>query len=279
MILILTLCWVTPIIPYRLSFEDKRNIELWVCFLDTAVDILFLADSLMNFFIPIPLEYDTTFIFDRKKVAMRYMKSKFIFDIFACNPVAIFKYTSKYHEGFSDAMNTITFNYKYVPRVYVIFLGFKLIRLYGYETYYFKLLRRLGNGLILTKIIMTVTRLFIILHLIACLWASSSKMDTGSAINWEVVDHLQDEANSIKYITSLYWAVVTAMTIGYGDITPSNSYETFYCCSCFIVGVAAFSYALSSLSNNIMELTKTQSKKEDRLMFLKVLEMEHSMPR
>lgn len=93
------------------------------------------------------------------------------------------------------------------------------------------------------------------MHLIACFWASSSKIEVGSYTNWTKVIDIDDDPSSIIYITSLYWVVVTTMTIGYGDITPTDTYETLLCLLCFIVGAACFSYALSSISNNIMELT------------------------
>ena len=33
-----------------------------------------------------------------------------------------------------------------------------------------------------------------------------------------------------SYVTSLYWAMTTLATIGYGDIVPKNRYEKIYAC-------------------------------------------------
>lgn len=51
-----------------------------------------------------------------------------------------------------------------------------------------------------------------------------------------------------QYTTSYYFATVTTMTVGYGDILPVNYWEKMFVCCIFIIGVALFSYTLSTLS-------------------------------
>ena len=52
-----------------------------------------------------------------------------------------------------------------------------------------------------------------------------------------------------KYITAVYWAIVTCATVGYGDIVPQNMFEKMMCICTLIFGVAFFSYLLSALAN------------------------------
>jgi hypothetical protein len=157
-------------------------------------------------------------------------------------------------------------------------LSFKLYRIRHFAKYLYYWLRRLGTNLIVTSIILTISELVLILHLMACFWIAASEMDTGTNVNWITVGGIQDESNMYKYLTALYWAVVTAMTIGYGDIIPTNLVETSFCSLCFIIGVSYFSYALSSFSNSIQDLMTSKSKKRDMKEVLKNLEYEYMMP-
>ena len=43
---------------------------------------------------------------------------------------------------------------------------------------------------------------------------------------------------TIKYLYSMYWACVTMMTVGYGDIAPQNEVEMIVCMIAVVLGCA-----------------------------------------
>ena len=60
-------------------------------------------------------------------------------------------------------------------------------------------------------------------------------------------------------LNTLYFSVVTLTTVGYGDILPTNNFELFWAMIIIIFGVAYFSYILSNLASQFMEISKTNA--------------------
>lgn len=58
----------------------------------------------------------------------------------------------------------------------------------------------------------------------------------------------------IKYIYSLYWAVSTIVTVGYGDITPRNEYEVVVTIFIELLGSALFGYLINVIGATMSEL-------------------------
>ena len=57
-----------------------------------------------------------------------------------------------------------------------------------------------------------------------------------------------DEAEwDIRYINSLYWAVVTMNTVGYGDISPATYVERLCGIFFLLIACGVFSFTLSSI--------------------------------
>eukprot|EP00281_Chroomonas_sp_CCMP1168_P023902 CAMPEP_0206224718 /NCGR_PEP_ID=MMETSP0047_2-20121206/7173_1 /ASSEMBLY_ACC=CAM_ASM_000192 /TAXON_ID=195065 /ORGANISM="Chroomonas mesostigmatica_cf, Strain CCMP1168" /LENGTH=885 /DNA_ID=CAMNT_0053647689 /DNA_START=105 /DNA_END=2759 /DNA_ORIENTATION=+ len=52
-----------------------------------------------------------------------------------------------------------------------------------------------------------------------------------------------------QYIVSLYWAVATMTTVGYGDVVPFTSTEYSYCILVKIIGGIMFSYIVGNMAN------------------------------
>lgn len=61
----------------------------------------------------------------------------------------------------------------------------------------------------------------------------------------------QDLGMKDMYLTSLYFTVTTITTVGYGDISGTNSLERLICCFLMIMGVLFFSVSSGTLTSII----------------------------
>lgn len=60
---------------------------------------------------------------------------------------------------------------------------------------------------------------------------------------------IQDEDASYQYLVSVYWALQTLTTVGYGDITPRSVYEKIAGLIWMIIGVGFYSFTIGNLAS------------------------------
>ena len=111
-------------------------------------------------------------------------------------------------------------------------------------------------------------------HTISCLWIflGVHNMDHNPPrTNWIN----QFEANIGQtvsiYTISLYWTITTITTVGYGDISATNTAERIVACIIMVIGVIAFSFSTGSLSSIIQNQDSKQAAYRQKLTVLKEL--------
>ena len=87
--------------------------------------------------------------------------------------------------------------------------------------------------------------MLVVCHWVACLWYACADfgISVGASDNWRdadesdetlAIDH--DHLGGSGYLRSIYWAIVGMSTVGYGDIIPTNSYETTFAALVILFG-------------------------------------------
>ena len=64
-------------------------------------------------------------------------------------------------------------------------------------------------------------------HIMGCFWYYSAKVYSFAPNTWVYENQLLDETNWMLYLISIYWAVSTISTVGFGDI---HAYNERICC-------------------------------------------------
>ena len=95
----------------------------------------------------------------------------------------------------------------------------------------------------------------LVVHIFACFWYFAS-IQSNVKESWLSKAGLVESDWSIKYIYSVYWACITMMTVGYGDITPQNESEILVCIVSVVLGCGVYAYNISSIGMLLQNLDK-----------------------
>ncbi|CAD8179143.1 unnamed protein product [Paramecium pentaurelia] len=102
----------------------------------------------------------------------------------------------------------------------------------------------------LLKLILT---LMYILHMFSCIWYFNSNLSDES---WIQSKQLDQQSWQIQYLEAFYFAIVTMLTIGYGDNVPKCSNEKIVAIF-FIMGACLwFSYSVNTIGIIIKEINQ-----------------------
>lgn len=199
--------------------------------------------------------YNTEYVIveDRMQIATDYCKSWFLIDFISIFPVdQIFKEDS-------GQVNDLV-RVSRLGRLYRLVRLFKLFRILKIVKDRAKILSYLNEflkiGLGLERLFFFVIVFVIIIHVIACLWVITAQMadlvygsDDGQTDVESWMDPYNTLTNYALYLTSIYFSVTTITTVGYGDITGSNTLERGISVIVMLIGVISFSFATGALSS------------------------------
>ena len=78
-------------------------------------------------------------------------------------------------------------------------------------------------------------------------------------------------------MVSFYFVVTTVTTVGYGDISPVNGIERFFCIILLFIGVMTFSFASGALSSIITNYDSQQLGMKNKLKTLEKIKEKYKL--
>ncbi|KAJ8625392.1 hypothetical protein MRB53_033922 [Persea americana] len=219
-----------------------RNLE--------GVQIVFLADVIIQFFVAYRDLHTYKMIYDRKSIAMRYVKRSFVLDLLACFPWdTIYKATGK-----NEAVRCL--------------LWIRLYRVRKASDFFHKLEKDIRINYLFTRIVKLITVELYCTHTAACIfyylattippakegytWIGSLTLGEYKYINFREIDFWR------RYITSLYFAIVTMATVGYGDIHAVNIREMIFIMIYVSFDMILGAYLIGNMTALIVKGSKTE---------------------
>lgn len=99
----------------------------------------------------------------------------------------------------------------------------------------------------------------ICVHIMGCFWYFVAKIYKFGPGTWVYELELTDLSEYELYLTSIYWAVATICTVGFGDIHAYNDTERIVCIFWMFFGVGFYSFTVGSLSSLLGALDTRES--------------------
>ena len=250
-------------IPYSLGFEITLCEDTWQDKLNLCIDCIFLCDTAVNFFTAYFDEDVGIFEVRPSLIALRYLKGWFLFDLGSSLPIDQIVCSILEH---SDSQSVSI-------RLIRIFRVVKVLRIVRMLRLAARLEEAIGSFASKTlRLFKFLGILLFCCHCCACIWYSAiiaggcsvpaGPIPSGSVTcgcdgdacqdyNWLVKydDSIYTSNSTVShYLVSVYYAVVTLTTLGYGDVVPTNEFERGISTGLALLGAIMFSFLISNIS-------------------------------
>jgi potassium voltage-gated channel Eag-related subfamily H protein 7 len=283
------LAYTATVTPFGVCFLDpSTSITDGLFWVDRAVDLLFAFDVFINFNLAYHDADSQRLITGRATVALNYAKGSAILDIVSTIPFDVIGQQA----GAAGASNLK------VLRILRIFRLFKLLRVLRSS----RVLLRLQDSMNVSYGYLTLAKFaaacILIAHWMACLFhlvqASQSSGDGADGeCNWvshyfsglrthDGVMSCELPADAIpvasRYLTALYWSVMTISTVGYGDVPPQTDAERAFEILGMLLGASTYAYVVGSVCGVAATLSERETEHERVMDRLNSFISEASLP-
>ena len=223
--------------PIQIGFNLQESANL-TFYLDYLLDGIFFVDVMVNFNTAFLDKSTNLFVYDHKKIAARYLRLWFWIDIVSCVPIGSSSY------GFIGA-----------SRLLRLLKLVKLVKLLRLKSINEKLIENLHIKPSLIALVTFIVEVLFLAHLFACVWSYISLGDRNYTIfpsssrTWLTEFDFQGTPLVDRYVASLYYVLVTMLTVGYGDIHPTNQSERTFGVMLMITGSLVFGALVSKVGS------------------------------
>ena len=272
-LILLLLLYSFTVVPYVIAFSNMDPGTFWY-YLDISTSSLFTIDIVLIFNTALQDE-SGHLITSRRTIALRYATGMLLIDILSVFPFFAFE------TGTGSGNSNVFLRFLRLSRFTRLFRTSKLVAVIRHFSHsqrmeHFINFMRTYSGV--TRLIGALFIVCIIIHFVACMWYFMARMNDFSPDTWVVRTNLQDASEGELYLTSVYFAVTTLTTVGYGDVTPHTDNELVLCMIWMMFGVGFYSFVVGTLSSVLTSMDTKSVLLNSKLQLVELLAKDTRLP-
>ena len=247
-------------VPVRVCFDAPAEGLLWT--FEASMSLIFMADIGFTFRMAFTRKEDGAVVRDTGEIARRYLSCWFWIDMPSSVPVELIELTLPPGSGDAGSLSILRF--------LRMFRLVRLLRLLKINLYIARAEDTFEINLRPIRVLQLVLKMLFVAHLLACAWfyVGVVGFDRGEGAWYSDYDEgslLQEGQASRQYLVSLYWALTTLTTVGYGDITPTNDLERRFTSFALLLGSLVFAYILGDIGSLLQTMDRQAALVEEKM--------------
>ena len=237
--LLLSILYNALALPFVIAFTASLASSSTLLLLDVLTTLLMLADMALVCRTAIP-DHTHTLVYDAATIRLKYTRSSsFLIDAFSTLPFFLLSFILPTNDYPTFILNTLK-----LPSVLRVSRMFQSPRI-AQATSSPKL-----------RILRFLLWFLYLAHVFACgFFFIGEQQPGGSSMSWIVHKQLVGASVLVQYIASLSWALETMCTVGFGDNTPTTTYEQGYACAVLMATGIVYAAVFGNMTNAIQALS------------------------
>ena len=252
------------VIPFYLAktLDFCRSLKIdSITIVNMSIEIIYIMDFLIGFCRGY-YNWEEQLIYRKRRIIRHYLAHWFLLDLISAVPVFTL---NKLHEPLcNDSLPSKYYNQILNIKRYLLISNrlLKIFKIFSENQAYKLLMNHINEYL---NMIINICLIILALNYASCLYIFIAR---NSYPNWINHTHLDTSPFWQIYICSIYILMMAMTTVGYGDITCYSFSERIYQLLILIIGILAYSWAVTSFSNYIKKINEKSADFEHKKSIL-----------
>ena len=260
------------IVPFYLAktldfCKSKKN--LYISIINIFIELLNIIDIFISFFRGY-YDWEEQLIYRKRQIIKHYLGEWFLLDIISAIP---FFTINKINEPICNEKQLTSLYYNQILNKpnYLLLCNrlFKIFKIFNNNQGYKYISNKLNEYI---SMLINIFFILLAINYAGCLYIFISR---NCYPNWILNSKLDNSSFSEIYICSIYILMTAMTTVGYGDITCYCFWERVFQLFLLIVGILAYSWAVTSFSNYIKKINERSADFEKKKHILDEIKLSH----